>query len=205
MSNENKFMMQAEVLFNDANRIDESVMYRYQSIHYAYSQFLKFYSDKRSLSRDDIFIGANFTYAWMPTMNKTAFEISDDLVKAVNRIRIDGNYLEIERLIELSKITNNSFVGVSKLLHFISPEKYAIWDSRVLRYLRSLDNKKFNGNILTKPSKYLEYLDSIKFISDVDRRNNYFLRNKISGLIGYEVTSYRSIEFVMFFLGKKND
>jgi hypothetical protein len=31
-------------------------------------------------------------------------------------------------------VINNSMVGVSKLLHFINPERYAIWDRRVASY-----------------------------------------------------------------------
>ena len=44
---------------------------------------------------------------------------------------------EIERLKKLANFTNNSFVGLSKFLHFIFQDKIAIFDSNVLENLRN--------------------------------------------------------------------
>ncbi|HRL70351.1 MAG TPA: hypothetical protein PLT79_01470, partial [Flavobacterium sp.] len=40
------------------------------------------------------------------------------------------------RLLEIvKKCINNSLVRISKLLHFINPSIYAIWVSRIFRYI----------------------------------------------------------------------
>lgn len=60
----------------------------------------------------------------------------------------------------LKKVVNNSIVGVSKLLHFISPEVYTIWDSRVASYLEVKDI-----NNVQNFCNYLEYCHVVSPIS----------------------------------------
>lgn len=35
----------------------------------------------------------------------------------------------------MKKIVNNSMVGASKLMHFLNPDKYPMWDSNICEYL----------------------------------------------------------------------
>jgi thermostable 8-oxoguanine DNA glycosylase len=40
----------------------------------------------------------------------------------------------------LKGFTNNSYVGMSKVLHFINPELFCIYDSRIVKRLRKVTN-----------------------------------------------------------------
>ena len=76
-------------------------------------------------------------------MNKTAIKDTQKNYPIVEpkRIGIDlllnkaksGNLLNSEELEIVKKCVNNSLVGTSKLLHFINPSIYAIWDSKIFR------------------------------------------------------------------------
>jgi hypothetical protein len=59
----------------------------------------------------------------------------------------------------LKRAFNNSLVGTSKLLHFIHPKQYAIWDSWVFRFLNNEEPHKYK---LEKPKTYLEYLRKLE-------------------------------------------
>jgi hypothetical protein len=72
-------------------------------------------------------------------------------------------YLHKRRIIKST--INNSLVGLSKLLHFINPVVYAIWDSRI--YRNTTDKKSSYG--IGNTQLYLNYLSKLNEIeSHVD-------------------------------------
>lgn len=83
-------------------------------------------------------------------------------------------------------------VGLSKLLHFINPIEYAIWDSRIFRYL----TEKKSSYGIDKPELYLDYLSGIKKIA----KNKEYgkLHHLISRNFDYEINPTRVIEITMF-------
>ncbi|MCX4190822.1 hypothetical protein [Methylophaga sp. OBS3] len=197
-------MITYEDLLADSNKATE-LLNSNDSYHFTYIEFLKFFDSKAYLTKSDIFIGANFTYAWMPTINKTACEVSDDIEISINRMRgsEEADELSIEEVLVLSKVTNNSLVGVSKLLHFIAPNKYAIWDSRVARYLLSNENKEPSQYYLNNPKNFTNYMNLLCKLAQDDMQNDDYLKKLVSSILNYEVTTYRAIELIMFSLGKK--
>jgi len=93
-----------------------------------YLQMLNFVKKCRPNSMED-FIGiTHMVYGWMPTILHLKL-IKTDYKKLFNKIH--NNKLTREDLLELKGMINNSMVGVSKFCHFVNPESYAIWDSRV--------------------------------------------------------------------------
>lgn len=102
----------------------------------SYPEFLRYFRDAPSLTVHHLIIGASFTYSWMPTMldfRSHAFERGVATLEAAR----GGQPVDKDDLLELSRIVNNSLVGASKLLHFAAPARFAIWDSRVAKYLRA--------------------------------------------------------------------
>jgi hypothetical protein len=93
---------------------------------------------------------------------------------------------------------NGSFVGASKLLHFINPDLYSIWDSRVYRYLYEEPPYQYR---LESISKHREYLSLVKKI-EKDTRCNQLVDN-VSSSIGYKISSNRTAELVMYLKGGK--
>jgi hypothetical protein len=90
-------------------------------------------------------------------------------------------------------------VGLSKLLHFINPDTYAIWDSRIYRYTTG---KKSSYGI-GEPKLYLNYLTKINEIKSDPIFKNIHLQ--ISKHFNYPITATRTIEIVMFESDKRDN
>jgi len=93
----------------------------------------------------------------------------------------------------LKKIVNNSIVGVSKLLHFVNPNYYLIWDSRVARYFQIK-----NVNNIDNYLKYLDFCHSLsKNLLDKVYHNICVIEPSFK-----KATKLRTLEFIFFNLGK---
>ena len=163
----------------------------------SYPEFLKYFSDLKKLNRHNIIIGINFTYGWMPTIFDFRSDNLDEAVNILNRAKHGQIPNEVE-LETLKKCFNNSLVGTSKLLHFINPSKFAIWDSRVIRYLG------FSTYWLYKPKSYLDFLEFCKDITNQPEYNE--IHNSIVKKFNHNgMTKYRTIELVMYEKDRKNN
>jgi hypothetical protein len=98
-----------------------------------YPEFICFFKNINIISKHDLVISSHFVYGWMPTIIELKFQHMEDVLKFLNKAK-NGNILTIVELELLKSSINNSLVGLSKLLHFINPIDYAIWDSRIYRY-----------------------------------------------------------------------
>jgi hypothetical protein len=84
-------------------------------------------------------------------------------------------------------------VGPSKLLHFIRPDLYAIWDSRIFKMYYP-NNKSTYG--IDNPNNYLQYLNNLTELSKQSGIEQ--LREKVYAILGYPVSALRAIEYVLF-------
>jgi hypothetical protein len=122
------------------NEFDLSTVNNYMLSYQAFLNYFKNIADrKEDISKDDLVIGINFTYGWMPTIFSFKNDYFDFAVAILNHVQ-KGNVIGIKEFNALKSLLNNSIVGTSKLLHFINPELYAIWDSRVCRYATGRKN-----------------------------------------------------------------
>ncbi len=162
-----------------------------------YREFVKYFKGIPKISFHHMVIGINFTYGWMPT----AFDFrSDDYsaaVKILNQAK-EGYVLTEEQLTILKGLFNNSLVGTTKLLHFINPAKYAIWDSRVCRYYIG---KEPNQNRISNCQVYLSYLDFCRNIAKNKTYNE--VHQSVCEQQGYRVSKLRSIDLLMYLQGGK--
>lgn len=169
--------------FDDLNRLSYDKSYIY---------FLKYFENKHILTEEDLIISANFTYGWMPTIlnfkNTNYTECADILNKSKQIEILDKKDLEA-----LRSLINNSLVGTSKLLHFINPEKYAIWDSRVCKFLSGTTHKYFIEKIDVF-YVYIDYCKELTSFKDYDEIHNLYLI-KSNNL---KATKMKSIEQLMF-------
>lgn len=131
-------------------------------------QYAVGYLALRHLIRDNIDFGnprellaASFAvYGWMPTILKR-FERLDllstfiqkikplPLADAISFVRDEGG----DNGGQVLRALNNSVVGTSKLLHFVRPELFPIWDSRIAK-LFGFTNDRHNT-----PAAYLGYFE----------------------------------------------
>ena len=84
----------------------------------------------------------------MPTVPEVSYlgEVDKKLNTAVffvNKVKsgdieMDNLELYAQDFENLRVLTNNSYVGMSKVLHFINPELFCIYDSRVLAKIKKI-------------------------------------------------------------------
>src|SRR5690606_14666185 len=119
----------------------------------SYPYFLNYFRNIKEIELDNLIIGISFTYSWMPTILKSLNLVNSlEAIKILNEVK-NGHFTSVEDLLILKQTINNSLVGTSKLLHFINPERYAIWDSRVFRFLNT--NEEPHKYKLEKPAIYI--------------------------------------------------
>ena len=171
------------------------------SYHRSYPYLLKYANETRerifiaSANNQDCYemlvVLAHAIYGWMPTI----LEISNsdqvgqlNIVKAIKKINtgLTSDYSNhTEEIRSLARFTNNSFVGLSKLLHFLFPENYAIWDNNIRSILGI-------GTPTNNVNKFITYQ---KAINDA---------KKVICNEGAD-TSLRKIEEHLFYLRREND
>jgi hypothetical protein len=157
----------------------------------SYFHFVDFFSKKESLNEQDLIIGANFTYGWMPTILNFKTENFAAALSALNDAKKPERITD-DQLLTLKKLINNSLVGVSKLLHFVNPEVYAIWDSRVCKFLTGKSHKQKVENI----ELYWSYLDLCMRVSSHPEFDE--VHRKFERKIGYSISPLRTVEQIMF-------
>lgn len=186
--NQDQFFKDAQDLNIDKN----------DSYLFAYPHFLRFFEDKTTLTEQDLVIGIHFTYGWMPTIFKFGdTEGIPSVLAILNRAKANET-LTVDDLQILKTLFKNSLVGTSKLLHFINPHAFAIWDSRVFRYLTQQypTNEKM-GNC----EAYLAYLDLCKELIEDSRFGG--CKTEVEKQVGYPLFAMRVVELVMFIKGAK--
>ena len=185
-------MIDADKFYKDAETVSS---FGERWVHISYKEFLKFFASKEKITPHDFVIGAHFTYGWMPRMLKLSgdIDVATAIANKSKRERISKN--EFSRL---AKAINGSVVGASKLLHFLNPGEYAIWDSRVYRYLHQEAPHQYR---IEKPNAYWQYLAFLNVLAEDSRFKNF--REKVVSAIGYPVTDKRACELMMFVKGEK--
>ncbi|MBC8554672.1 MAG: hypothetical protein H8D23_34100 [Candidatus Brocadiales bacterium] len=162
----------------------------------SYPYFLSYFAQKTSYGVEDVVCGAHMVYGWMPTIldlyldptTPTLVEAADLLSEAKRCGNLTDNELE-----RLATLINNSLVGTSKLLHFIAPEHFAIWDSRVYSFVYEERPYHERVNQVQKYRKYMEILTELQG----DHRFPQF-HSSMNKKIRYEVSPLRSLEIVMY-------
>lgn len=158
---------------------------------HSYSDFINYFQNIDWIEKHHLVIASHFVYGWMPTILKLDTKNVDEVLSALNGVKA-GHPVSENQLEMIKQCVNNSMVGTSKLLHFINPNLYAIWDSRIFRYLTG---KKYPYGI-EKPKAYSEYLKALNKIAEhVDYRSLHF---EIERNFEYEISPLRAIEILMF-------
>jgi hypothetical protein len=144
--------IQSEEILNKAHLLDNEDPGH--SYHKSYRHFINYFAERNEITEQDLVIGSNFTYGWMPTILNFKSRDFDLAVAALNRAKMTTRISSADLML-LKGLINNSLVGVSKLLHFINPQVYAIWDSRVCNFLTGKSHKQK----VEKIDLYWSYLD----------------------------------------------
>ena len=84
----------------------------------------------------------------------------------------------------------------SKLLHLVEPNNYAIWDSRVYRYIYQTDKYAYNNTI------YMSYLEKCRHFSRLSEFGEFF--DLVSAQFPFAVSHMRALDVVMFTGGSRS-
>lgn len=184
-----------DCLLRDENTINIS---KDRSDFVSYPEFLKYFRDIKKITKHNVVIGINFTYGWMPTIFDFRSNDIDLVIDILNKAK-QGIVPNETQLDILKRCFNNSLVGTSKILHFINPEIFAIWDSRVFRYLT---NQEPYDNRINNYKSYLDYLDFCKYI--ISQPEYKKIHESIINKVGYKMTKFRTLELIMYMKGGKS-
>lgn len=167
----------------------------------SYPYLIEFFAPRPSFRAIDLVAGAHMVYGWMPTIldlypheNQLSLEAGADLL---TKAKLTG-YLDNDEISTLARLVNNSFVSASKLLHFVAPDNFAIWDSKVYRFLYG--QAPYTARV-NNVHKYREYLDHLSRVI-LDPRFFAF-HTSVNQKTGYVVSAFRAIELVMFLGGSE--
>ena len=187
-----KLNFELENLKSDSKRFEPN-----QSYLDSYIEFVKFFKNKEGIYKEDFIIGSHLVYGWMPTILHLDLKDFDKDFVLSNLFKVkNGDYLlDINEIADINKCVNHSMVGTSKLLHFINPNIYAIWDSNIFHYF--FPEKKSTYGI-EKPELYLEYLKALKDITLQNDFDNLFFKIIEFFNLDYEISKYRAIESLIF-------
>jgi len=156
----------------------------------SYDDFINYFKGKKKLCRRDIVLGIAMAHSWMPRIPRTPV-ISKTVVNLVNDL---SKTFDKQNIQDLKIIINNSIVGTSKLLHFVNPNLYPIWDSKVCEVFSDKVKEKYSVDKIDSYLDYKKYCDST--ILD---------KNKFSDIIkqvGNHGSKYRTIDKYMWGVGE---
>ncbi len=165
-----------------------------KSYFFTYHHFIQYFRERTTLSQQDVIIGISFVYSWMPTILTINVQKLASATEIVNKAK-RGEALKDEDFEILKECFNNSMVGTSKLLHFIDPEKYAIWDSNVCRFLTE---KQPTNYAMKMVKNYMAYLDFCERL--IGEAGFGSLKEQV-GIKG--ISNMRALELIFFTAGKE--
>lgn len=162
----------------------------------SYPHLLDYFGSKARIAVCDVVCGAHMVYGWMPTVLELYPDVercdlaaaADLLTKAKAGVPLAGKEIEA-----LAALVNNSLVGTSKLLHFVAPTRYAIWDSKVFSFIHEKRSHNYRVNNVAAYQSYLSLL------RDLAKRPEFpAFHVSVNRKIGYQVSPMRALEVVMF-------
>jgi hypothetical protein len=168
--------------------------------HAAYREFLRFFQECGHIDERVLIIGAHMVYGWMPTMLELYGDNFSKVAALLGRVQT-GERLSPTDLEIVKSTVNHSIEGASKLLHFVNPKCYPIWDSRVRAFINSgRDNQ-------SRKAKENDVSDYISYVTNCDelvqQDEFHAIHHSVIAKIGYEVSMYRAVELVMYEEGKR--
>jgi hypothetical protein len=178
------------------DREPRTSMPRGSSYILSYPHLLSYFTSKEVIEPADLVRGAHMAYGWMPTILELYLEPPNlGLVggsQSLTRAKRDGA-LSDRDLGSLASLINNSLVGASKLLHFVAPTQFAIWDSKI--YAFDFEEKPHSHRV-QKVANYRHYLNRLAQLQKDPRFDRF--HESVNAKVGYDVSSLRALELVMF-------
>lgn len=146
---------------------------------------------------NDVKIAVMLAYTWMgrAKLQPSSLEHYRDAVPIIERARTSAGILSSD-IQTLGRLVGDSLIATSKFLHFLNPEKYAIWDTKVAWAAYHLRYDEISK--LTDARHVDRYLDYLRDLSSFQLPAN--VQQKVTALIP-NASELRKKEFALFHLG----
>lgn len=166
-----------------------------ESYFKTYPYLLSLCAKRRFNEVSDLAHCALAVYGWMPTTPAFDFSKIDDALQEIQNAIVSERRLDVAGISSIQSFVNNSVVGSSKLLHFIMPDRYAIWDSKVFC---AVTGKAAYDYRMKNPRNYIEYL---RFLDSIQVSPNMI--DQVTVALGYDapITRMRLLELLYFING----
>ena len=199
---------------------------------YSYDRYLHYFRDKsnsETLTEQDLYVGFGFAYSWMATIKQLdpRIEVVASAVDSLNRVRamhpedlhlsdvlsdhIPRDQIDkLETIIEPIRQFLSSVIGSSKLLHFVNPEVFPIWDATIHKYWEINGNKNSSDSLY----RYIIYTYNVHMLVNDTSFEDMLYRplnealNQAHNAVKEQYQTpepmgkVRAAEFVMFFGGR---
>lgn len=160
----------------------------------AYSHIVNHFKAQAKFDEASITTAALLVYGWMPTIPVLNFSAVEKAWMALNRAKeTEAERLQNEEIEAVMAFVNQSLVGTSKLLHFVNPEMYAIYDSRVVASAKAMHPLQKGASKVDHYVNYLNQLEAKK--SELTAELVAQVKEKLQ----YEVSPLRILEMFYFF------
>ena len=152
---------------------------------------------------------AHLTYGWVPTVLHLDFDALPDALQRVEEAR-RGSVLTVPQLQQVAAAVNHSVVGASKLLHFVNPATYPIWDRHVYRFCyRTLDGLPAAGHFyqVNDAAAYSDYAQTCRLVVQMPAFAPIYQAvlqqfQQLPAYADHRVGPLRALAFVMFSAGE---
>lgn len=146
---------------------------------------------------------AVLAYGWMPRVArldpKHYSEASVSLVKAAEDESNGVDQTVVSNIAECL----HSVVGASKVLHFVRPDVYPIWDSKVAKVWNGRD---LSQSEMSNPAKYVEYTKAVHDLAVSNEIDGFLTEFKAAyserlaklNIADYQLGTIRAIESAIF-------
>lgn len=160
----------------------------------SYPHMAAYFERHDPLHTEHLICGTLMVYGWMPTVLRSISSTGSigQLAGVLTRVRKNGNITNQE-IARVTQLTNNSLVGASKLLHFLAPDKFAIWDSKIYAFIHERYPHHYQVQNVSKFRDYHRDLEALCSHPEFPA-----FHNRVRKKIGYDVSRLRALEVVMF-------
>jgi len=155
-----------------------------------YPHLVSYFAGRETIGVTEFVIGKAIAYSLMPTTMNLRGDDIEAVLGPINELKRTGRRLSTLQLEGMRSIVNNSIVGASKLLHFVRPDVYPVWDSRVDRFLHGDD---LDTNSIERYRAYLAFFDRIAAEPAFEP-----LRRSLERKLGYAISAARALEMILY-------
>ena len=164
-----------------------------------YPVFIDFFRQMSAYRKEDLLTGIAFVYSWMPRILTVKSESLPLLAEYCTQFKNQYTAAVESQLFEQALEANRgSIVATSKLLHFMFPEQFPIYDSHIYKYCWNKERSyHYQVNNLESYQEYRKMCLKLTTGEEI-----HILQTMVNDRLGYEVSKLRALEFSMFQIRK---